>query len=41
MAQQQKNQKAQAQASAEEQEMKNSFIKAFSACLEGKGYTIK
>ena len=24
-----------------EQELKNSYIKAFSACIEGKGYTIK
>lgn len=24
-----------------EQELKNSYIKAFSACMEGKGYTIK
>ena len=40
-AQAQQNQQAQATASATEQEMKNSFIKAFSVCLEGKGYTIK
>ena len=24
-----------------EQELKNSYVKAFSACIEGKGYTIK
>jgi len=37
----QQNQQAQAAATATEEEMKNSFIKAFSVCLEGKGYTIK
>jgi hypothetical protein len=40
-AQAQTNQQAQAQATATEQEMKNSFIKAFSVCIEGKGYTVK
>ncbi len=35
------NQQAQAQAAASEQEMKDSFNKAFSVCIEGKGYTIK
>ena len=40
-AQAQANQQAQAQATATEQEMKNSFNKAFSVCIEGKGYTIK
>jgi hypothetical protein len=40
-AQAQQNQKAQATATATEQEMKNSFVKAFSVCIEGKGYTIK
>ena len=40
-AQAQANQQAQAQAAATEQEMKNSFNKAFSVCMEGKGYTIK
>ena len=40
-AQAQQNQQAQAKATAAEQEMKNSFIKAFSVCMEGKGYTIK
>jgi len=40
-AQAQQNQQAQAQATATEQEMINSFKKAFSVCMEGKGYTIK
>jgi hypothetical protein len=40
-AQAQANQQAQASATATEQEMKNSFNKAFSVCIEGKGYTIK
>ena len=40
-AQAQQNQQAQANASAAEQEMMNSFKKAFSVCIEGKGYTIK
>lgn len=40
-AQAQANQQAQTQATATEQEMKNNFIKAFSVCMEGKGYTIK
>jgi hypothetical protein len=40
-AQAQQNQQAQAGAAKTEQEMKNSFVKAFSACMEGKGYTIK
>jgi hypothetical protein len=35
------NQQAQAAATKTEQDMKNSFLKAFSACIEGKGYTIK
>ncbi|HQW24877.1 MAG TPA: YMGG-like glycine zipper-containing protein [Saprospiraceae bacterium] len=35
------NQQSQADAAAKEQAMKDSFTKAFSACLEGKGYTIK
>src|SRR6478609_1039825 len=39
-AQQQQNQQAQANAANAQQEIKNSFIKGFSACLEGKGYTI-
>jgi hypothetical protein len=40
-AQSQQNQQAQNQAAATEDEIKQSFIKAFSACLEGKGYTVK
>jgi hypothetical protein len=32
---------AQANADQQNQAMANSFIKAFSACIEGKGYTIK
>jgi hypothetical protein len=41
MAQQQANQQAQQQASATEAQMKETFKKALSVCLEGKGYTIK
>jgi Glycine zipper len=40
-AQAQQNQQSQAAASNQEQAMKDSFVKGFSACLEGKGYTIK
>jgi len=40
-AQAQQNQQAQANVAATEKGMKDSFIKGFSACLEGKGYTIK
>ncbi|MDZ7635173.1 MAG: glycine zipper family protein [Bacteroidales bacterium] len=40
-AQAQQNQKAQANAAASDQAMKDSFIKAFTVCMEGKGYTIK
>ena len=40
-AQKQQNEQAQATAANTEQDMKNSFIKGFSACIEGKGYTIK
>lgn len=40
-AQAQQNQQSQAAAAAAEQEMKDSFVKAFSVCLEGKGYTLK
>ncbi len=40
-AQAKQNQQAQANASAAEQEMKDTFKKAFSVCMEGKGYTIK
>ena len=39
-AQAQQNQQAQANAAAAEAETKNTFKKAFSACLSGKGYTI-
>lgn len=40
-AQKQANQQAQANTAAQEQAIKDSFIKGFSACIEGKGYTIK
>jgi hypothetical protein len=40
-AQAQQNQQAQADVAKTEQEIKNTFVKGFSACLEGKGYTIK
>lgn len=40
-AQAQQNQQAQANAAAADAEVKNTFIKAFSVCIEGKGYTIK
>ena len=40
-AQAQQNKQAQANAAATEQEIKNSFVKAFSVCIEGKGYTVK
>jgi hypothetical protein len=40
-AQAQANQQAQAGAAKTEQEMKDSFKKAFSVCIEGKGYTVK
>lgn len=40
-AQAQANQQAQANVSAQEQQMKDSFKKAFTVCIEGKGYTIK
>jgi len=40
-AQAQQNQQAQANAAATEDDIKNTFIKAFSVCIEGKGYTIK
>ena len=36
-----KEQQAQQQAAQTEQAMLNSFKKAFAACLEGKGYTVK
>ena len=40
-AQAQQNQQAQANATATEEEIKNTFVKAFSVCIEGKGYTVK
>ena len=40
-AQAQQNQQAQANVAKTEQEMKDSYMKAFSVCIEGKGYTIK
>jgi hypothetical protein len=40
-AQAQQNQQAQANTAASEQAMKDSYMKAFSVCIEGKGYTIK
>jgi Glycine zipper len=40
-AQAQANQQSAADAANKEQAMKDSFVKGFSACLEGKGYTIK
>ena len=40
-AQAQQNQQSQAAATKSEQDMKNSFMKAFSVCIEGKGYTVK
>jgi Glycine zipper len=40
-AQAQQNQQAQANVAKTEQEMKDSFKKAFTVCVEGKGYTIK
>jgi hypothetical protein len=39
-AQAEQNQQSQANAAATEEEIKNTFIKAFSVCIEGKGYTI-
>src|SRR5436190_7567766 len=40
-AQAQQNQQAQADVANTEKSIKESFVKGFSACLEGKGYTIK
>ncbi len=40
-AQAQANQQNQANAAAAEAQMKETFVKAFSVCIEGKGYTIK
>jgi hypothetical protein len=37
----QANQQAQADVASKEKEIKDTFIKGFSACLEGKGYSIK
>lgn len=37
----QANQKSEAEVTAQEQKMKDDFKKAFSVCIEGKGYTIK
>jgi hypothetical protein len=37
----QQNQQSQADVANKEKAMKDSFIKGFSACIEGKGYTIK
>lgn len=41
MAQDQQNQEAQSNATEAEENLKNQFKKAFSVCMEGKGYTIK
>jgi hypothetical protein len=40
-AQTQANQQNQANAAATEAQIKESFVKAFSVCIEGKGYTVK
>lgn len=40
-AQAQANQQAQAEAAAAEEEIKDTFRKAFSACIKGKGYTVE
>ena len=40
-AQAQRNQQSVDNAATQEKAMKESFVKGFSACLEGKGYTIK
>ena len=40
-AQAQQNQQAQANAARQEKEIFDSFVKAFSACMAGKGYTVK
>lgn len=40
-AQAQANQQNQANAAATEAQIKETFIKAFSVCIEGKGYTVK
>lgn len=40
-AQAQANEQAEASVAAQEQQMRDSFKKAFSVCIEGKGYTVK
>jgi hypothetical protein len=40
-AQAQVNQQAQANAAAQEKQISDTFKKAFSVCIEGKGYTVK
>ena len=40
-AQAQQNQQAQAAAAKSEQDLKDSFVKAFTACIKGKGYTVE
>ena len=40
-AQAQGNQQAQASAAAQEKQISDTFKKAFSVCIEGKGYTVK
>jgi len=40
-AQAQQNQQAEAAAASANKDIKDTFIKGFSACLEGKGYTLK
>ncbi len=41
MMQQQQNQQAQANVAAQEQQLRDTFKRAFSVCIEGKGYTVK
>ena len=40
-AQAQQNKQAEAAAAQKEQDLKNSFVKAFTACIKGKGYTVE
>ena len=40
-AQEQANQQSAADAANKEKEIKDSFVKGFSACMEGKGYSLK
>jgi Glycine zipper len=40
-AQAQQRQQSQANASSKEREIWNSFVNAFAACMEGKGYTVR